>query len=426
MPSLVRVFSGLVLGSLVVLACAAGCGSDCNGTVVNGECQPRCKDEACPSGQHCFDNVCRKPCSVASDCNPDQQCRHVLTEYDVDTRLCIGGATTTTQGGGGPCSGNNDCDATNGYRCIQNKCQLTCEVHEQCGSTGACTKVVTDVEGNSVRVCAPDAFPRDKGQYGSLCPFGNVSHDECASDFVCVGAGPGDIDAYCTKTGCANDGDCPSGYFCSQERTGRETCNDVCGLGASTSSNCIPDDQIGPGRTYECGPIALNVNICLIRGFCNSCETNTDCLGRANQVCAKDRSGNKICTVLCDREFNSCPWGNASICGLWDETLGKETCAHRFGQCTGDGSGCQPCVNERDCPTGFCAQEQFTGERFCVDLSATCSCAEATSTTCSGGGCPLTPAGEQMACFGGSQYVDSAYEDRCVGSSQSDGCWPAK
>jgi hypothetical protein len=143
-------------------------------------------------------------------------------------------------------------------------------------------------------------------------------------------------------------------------------------------------------------------------------------------VCAKDLSGEKICTVLCDDNINSCPWGSATTCHLSDDAIGKPTCSHRFGSCRGTGKSCEPCVDERDCPTGVCATEQFTYERYCIDLSVSCSCPSGTRFTCAGGGCPTSPlpAGSQMNCYGGTEVSGTSLENKCVGAATGPGCWP--
>lgn len=417
------------LAALLILAAGAGgaCSSDCPGRIVDGQCQERCRDALCSTGYHCFENACRAPCVLDSDCAEGQRCRRVSNEEAWEGKLCLGGDPLRKDTG--PCTENADCNVAYGYACIEGACRLTCEVHEHCGSTGACTATKEDASSKSVRVCEPDGFPRGSGEYGAPCPYGT----ECAEGFECIGAGPGDANAYCTLRGCGDDEQCPTGFFCSTQREARPPCEEACGFAGRDARDCVPDAEIGPGRAFECGRASLTYRVCLKRGFCNACETDADCLGRPNQVCAKDRSGEKACTVLCDRSVNSCPWGSAAVCGLWDEELGKETCAHRFGRCTGDGSGCHPCLDDDDCPRGLCQENRFTGERFCVDLEANCDCPEGTAVSCSGGGCPLTPApaSQPMACFGGTELAGSVFENTCVGAigagtaGEHFGCWPS-
>src|SRR5262249_40602523 len=159
-------------------------------------------------------------------------------------------------------------------------------------------------------------------------------------------------------------------------------------------------------KHYKCGPVTVLTTRCLHREFCTPCDSDTDCLGVRNQICAKDDSGEKICTVRCDDNTNSCPWGAAASCRATDTDVGPPTCSHRFGSCHGTGKSCEPCVDERDCPTGACTSESFTNEHFCIDYGQSCSCPSGTTAQCTGGGCPLTPAParSQMACLGGDAY----------------------
>ena len=169
--------------------------------------------------------------------------------------------------------------------------------------------------------------------------------------------------------------------------------------------------------------------LCLKREFCSPCQTDADCLAVPNQICAKDISGTKICTKRCDLVLNSCPWGNAAICDVWDKDLGFPTCAHRFRSCKGTGQNCEPCVDENDCgQNGLCLTTGFTGERFCVDLDL--SCAGCTGAPlCINAGCPDTPGGLPGQCLedpGGSLHrkcYGANVNSDPLGSPQI-GCWP--
>jgi hypothetical protein len=209
---------------------------------------------------------------------------------------------------------------------------------------------------------------------------------------------------------------------------------DACGAAGQQSSNCVSAGQIGPGKPYECvEPFGLVRHVCERRGFCSSCETHEDCLAVPGQICARDQSGEKICTQRCDPAVDSCPWGNAAECGVWDTELGFATCAHRFGSCQGEGRGCQPCVDASDCaPTGFCSRSSFTGEQFCIDLSVECDCgADAQNDACTGHGCPDSPDGLPMTCYAGVRFAGDPITNRCIGAtsmssalaSPQSGCW---
>jgi hypothetical protein len=81
---------------------------------------------------------------------------------------------------------------------------------------------------------------------------------------------------------------------------------------------------------------------CVRRSFCSPCETDADCLGVPDRICARDASGDKICTKRCDPAVVSCPWGNASECGVFDPEVGAPTCSHSFVSCRGTGKACEP------------------------------------------------------------------------------------
>ena len=167
-----------------------------------------------------------------------------------------------------------------------------------------------------------------------------------------------------------------------------------------------------------------------VRILIHSKRTDVDCLGEPNQICARDGSGGKICTALCDPAANSCPWGSAASCRVWDPDVGVPTCGHRFGACSGDGKSCEPCVDEKDCPNGTCVEENFTGERYCIDLSVACKCPAGTAGVCGGGGCPPSPGRLAMTCYGGSEFDGTPYYGACVGAdtdpsarASRSGCW---
>lgn len=406
----------------------SGCAPDCAGVEINGRCEEACRDEACVTGYRCVQNACRRACEGPAQCDVDQTCASVTTDHGATGNYCVGGAVADEVRGteGTPCQTSTDCATLYGYRCIEGSCSLTCEYHGHCGSRGACSGTADDTEGAAVRLCEPDGAPRARGEYGTLCPLGT----ECAADFTCVGRGPGDADAYCAKPTCSDDAECPTGFRCATRSSSRINCEAACGFeGQPDVEDCVPASEIGPGKTFQCGPLSLLTNVCSRREFCASCETDDDCLSRPNQVCARNGAGSseKICTVRCQPGGNSCPWGNAGVCGLWDESVGFETCAHRFGSCRGTGQSCEPCVAQEDCPNGFCWTQTFTGERYCVDTTVECSCPEGTRTQCVGGGCPKTPGagGIAMTCLGGQRYEGSPLFGLCLGA-QTDPTQPSR
>jgi hypothetical protein len=295
----------------------------------------------------------------------------------------------------GPCQTDTTCDTVHGFACVEGQCRHACRSHFDCAARGTCEPLA----GSNETYCVLTGQAAKSGEYYSRCP----NSDECAADFLCLGAGPGDADAYCSS-GCENDDACPSGFYCTEIN----------------------------------GADGRQLSACVRRNFCNTCETDADCLGVPGQICARDQSGAKICTVTCQPGVDACPWGNASVCGVFDAERGVATCAHRAGTCRAEGKSCEPCVRDSDCPTGFCHGSSFTGERWCVDQSVECSCEGLKSDdgVCSGAnGCPRTPGNVAMLCYAPERPDGNPFEFHCFGAdangaslvaSPQSGCWPPR
>ncbi len=328
------------------------------------------------------------------------------------------------------CETSDDCDQQHGFSCVEGECSYECRSHADCIAVGHCES--RSVDGERKNYCVSDATPPEPGKLYTACPNGN----ECADQALCVGAGSGDLDAYCTID-CTADDDCAAGYYCGS--IVRAPCADACIVngvvgekGQPSDPRCVPTDQIGKDKAFHCGAQGIERGVCRQREFCASCESDADCLGVANQVCAKDESGEKICTRLCDTDTRSCPWGNAAQCAVFDTELGLATCSHRFGSCHGAGETCEPCRNNDDCPDGVCTSSQFTGERWCINLTTACDCPNGPSASgsCIDGGCPPSPSGLPLQCI---NTEDSVLFNRCyaansatttqLGTSPQTGCW---
>lgn len=325
------------------------------------------------------------------------------------------------------CQSNEECDAAHGIFCVEQTCRVACSSHFDCQGFGECISGA-DSDGTAGLFCELGK-KQPPGQFYARCPQGDADCD-MQQGFFCVGAGGEDLDAYCSND-CTTDDSCAAGFACATLT--RSPCTDACGFkGVAADRSCIPADQIGADKAWQCGTRGITRNACRPRKFCNACETDADCLATPNQLCAKDASGAKICTQRCDPARPSCPWGNAAKCGVWDTDLGVATCMHRFGQCAGTGKSCEPCVTDSDCGSqGACTSSNFTGERWCVDLSVSCSCADMDdgSGTCTGGGCPKAASGLSMICVdltptmpntGLCRWANTA---SLLSSSQQTGCW---
>lgn len=378
-----------------------------------------CASLSCDGDQRCLQDECRDPCVTQRDCPTGQNCAAWRFSDGSEGHYCVV-LDYARDGGTGQfedCDSDANCDTLRGFSCLEDECRLGCHSHFDCASIGSCQSI-----GNGT-YCAPgDTYP--SGQFYSSCPNGAEDCDGGAG-FVCLGAGIGDLEAYCSTT-CAEDDECPSGFQCVTQRGA--PCETACGVqGSPREPDCIPTSEIGPGRDFDCGLFGVERQVCSRRRFCSPCETDADCLAVPGQICAKDESGAKICTVECDPNQDSCPWGSAAQCGSWDAERGISTCSHRFGACQGTGLSCEPCVRDSDCGgRGICNRLSFTGERYCIDLTVECDCAgsEDASGLCTGAGCPETPGGLRMVCIADNGVCYGASTSAALGASPQFGCWP--
>ena len=108
-------------------------------------------------------------------------------------------------GNGSPdtCVTNADCKTSKyGELCVEGACTPRCDSHFDCSSMGVCA--VADPPHCEA------GDPAKTGQFYQHCSGGTSDCDTTAG-FLCLGAGVGDIDAYCTAD-CKEDGVCPSGF----------------------------------------------------------------------------------------------------------------------------------------------------------------------------------------------------------------------
>jgi hypothetical protein len=338
---------------------------------------------------------------------------------------CSGSACAVAGSGRfSPCKLESECDEAHGFHCVDDECSYECQSHADCVEVGHCAP--HDFDGVQRNFCVHDDPAPVVGELYTSCPNGT----ECSDPSLCLGAGVGDLDAYCTID-CASDRDCATGYTCGS--LVRPPCENACGVrGQPSEPRCVPADQIGDDQAFRCTPSGVERRVCRQREFCSPCDSDADCLALPNQVCAKDASGEKICTRLCEPGTHSCPWGNAAECATFDTELGQPTCSHRFGSCHGEGKACEPCRTNDDCPGGACLSSQFTGERWCVNFDTTCECKNpvGASGVCSNAGCPSSPSGLPLQCIGASDsplanicYAANSGSDTLLGSSPQTGCW---
>jgi hypothetical protein len=289
---------GALLGSSV-----GGCSSEGSGS----EPAP-CSDTTCSEGMRCVQNECRPACVTQSDCPAGQNCAAWGFDDGSQGLFCAvldyakGGRTGQFEA----CQADSECDSLRGFSCVDGACRIRCDSHFDCASVGLCESSA------SASYCAAST-PAKSGQYYQHCPAGATDCDKQAG-FLCLSAGVGDLDSYCTND-CHADAECPQGFRCGT--ISATPCVDACGVAGQQGANCVAANLIGAGKAFECvQPFGLVRHVCERRSFCSSCQTDEDCLAVPGQICARDQSGEKICTQRCDPDVDSCPWGNASVCGV--------------------------------------------------------------------------------------------------------------
>lgn len=380
--TLLRLASAMFLVTLGSGVLATGCGDDtCVGVDQNGQCIAKCESSACAANHECVANACTPICARIEECPAGYAC--VLTTVDgkPDPGLhCYRDPHVNGTGQGVSCTTNEECDVPRGYECASGTCSQRCETHANCPN-GHC----------EAGLCVTDSDPHGTGQYGTACP--DLSGCDEAGGFACVGVAEASLNNYCAKADCATDADCGIGYWCEH--------------GATTSQ-------------------------CVHRAYCHPCETNADCGGEPNQVCAKDAHGVKTCTVACDpAQTKGCPFATASTCAVTDTELGYATCSRRGPGCIGDGTACSACNQDSDCHSAVTGGEAFCGtlpqtfERACIDLGYECSSEPADNKPC-----PNSPSGLPMDCVDDAEAAGSPLYKHCQppnvsGSLQGTtfGCW---
>ena len=422
----------------LAIGLSPGCSSEatCEGFEnERGECQAICNDADCAPNHQCVLNDCRPTCTSQQDCPVSFNCLEAVADDGVTQgKFCLqhGYSADGSTGQYVPCAADSDCDVLRGYSCRHDECRIWgCKTHDDCKTIGSCASD----PGVPDRYCQSDDTPRGPGQYNSRCPLG----PECdaTAGFICQGLGEGDIDAYCTQASCESDEECPTGYECATEQG--FPCTDLCGLGGNPAfPGCVSAEEFDAELAgWSCGEHSLVRKICLKRRYCIRCETDADCAGLPNQLCAEDAGGTKICTTLCDPAIpNSCPGGTSSSCDVFDDALGIPTCSHRFRpesgddfySCVGTGGACHPCMIDDDCGSnGLCIEIPNSRERFCVDLDFTCE------TTMGVSNCPTAPSGIKMFCLDEAQGLQpgALLYHKCFApdvepslQSQKTSCWP--
>lgn len=303
-------------------------------------------------------------------------------------------------------AGCQDSFCTKNNKCIDNgktnECRLLCSKQEDCPDKFQC--VVGPKSADTF--CAPlegyaaQIVPREKGQWGASCnPSGGLdANADCDSDqgFWCYGQTTTDGEAFCTQYQCGSDAECKGGYHCA-------------------TVNTTPDvrtDRRSVGATSE---------VCLPRGYCDSCKVDVDCPTDNGivQHCVEGNEGEKFCAPVCKND------GNCRMDAACKNVGDYNACMPRAGTCKGDGSLCSPCRNDKDCPNGACITQPYSREKYCAVKSGK-ACAIVNDKLVAD--CPSTnAAGADVGCQT-TKDDPNIPKDMCIGivpfgDNSSDGCW---
>ncbi|NUP11830.1 MAG: hypothetical protein HOW73_37760 [Polyangiaceae bacterium] len=326
------------------------------GVIVDGVCEGKCTPDKCVESNVCVGNRCMLQCSSHNDCyapyrgGPELQvCAPVQTDSatglnDGDTVL-VCTASDKVQELLTPCPSGSECDdatATDDWTC-------------------------------------PDGTPCTEGAGSDHC-----SAAECRP-LVCVVAGEGDSDRYCSTFDCTSDADCGPGMFCTVESLDTK----ICGTDKGTAEPCLDRaDFKKDGATFQEGPTALMRNVCKKREPCASCEEAVDCSIDIELGCVELATGS-ACLRVCT--------GDADDLCRNDEACENGFCVPRSGTCTPPATDnfCHSCTNDLQCgdasSTVACIATSG-GQRACFDTSFPDVCETDED-------CPASPSGKRGACL---------------------------
>jgi hypothetical protein len=341
----------------------------------------------------CVNNLCALQCKGDADCALGESCLPATT--DGTGGSATGTAATTCQNNGrsaigAPCPSGNECgnlqpSCPDGSNCDYTQCGGgTCTQDPvACGSNAKCT----------VGKCGD----------GTPCTVQGCTMDKC-QPLVCVSAGVGDANAYCTLQDCTADANCPGGYFCGTIRSSHPICNapasklpGLCGIQCTNNTQCT--NAYGAGAscastgycqaacvmagtgTFTQGPYCAERKECRIRKPCSPCAADIDCSMTPGMHCTTMPMGSaKFCTADCGTDAD-CETGFQCT---------SSACVPRAGSCVGSKSFCEPCAIDDDCNTGlYCSQSDGY---VCVAPPGIMPCTSDAS-------CPTSPSGLHGKCL---------------------------
>ena len=262
------------------------------------------------------------------------------------------------------CAAAADPGCKAGNEKIGGTCRLLCSTQGECPSLFSC--VSSSDSPKTYCKENPAGIGTGPTQFGSPCNATlkkKTDHPDCdsANGFKCLGTGPTDAEAYCSKYDCAADSECPGGFFCGKLNEAPNVSNSARSFGQSTTA-CMK-------RSAFCSP-CVNDADCKSRGYAGPA---LHCLGTV---------GAKFCSSEC---LNDGGCNRDSSCSA-DAGGGLKACAPISGSCKGNGALCSRCNADADCAEGgYCLEQEYTKERACT--------AKPTGGACGTGACGAVPVG---------------------------------
>ena len=467
---------GLAVMGLVLMVALAipplACNSDgtggepvCKNGIVDaaGNCVAKCDPAKCLEDNVCADNACRLLCTSHEECILGTQECAATVEDDTGRTVQV-----CAESGRQPAlNGNGYPEGSYGTPCLfgDANCgdyQSACPNGLECNFGAQCEAGTCELDA---AVCGedPQCNVGRCSEGGQRCTFNTCTQEEC-TPFVCIGAGEGDADAYCSHRDCDDDSECPAGFYCGVTADPHSicgpTCNgSTCSGGPNDGGNCGDDGDCQVGNSNYCGTttqgcidpagdnggaqyvegtLCLMRNTCLKREPCTPCSGNLDCSLGAD-VC-QIHLGANVCARLCDSPDDCTPdeicvgylaaTGKLGTCGATptvdcnvpedcptpgDTCSERSVCVPASGKCdASDAPGnkfCYHCVDDRDCgpPGSSMACVEVGGNmKGCFDLAFPDACTTDND-------CPLSPSGLHGECLDQAEGLspgDSVYH-RC-------------
>jgi hypothetical protein len=400
------------------------------GVIVDGVCEAKCVASSCLEGLDggvsaniCVDNLCALTCSAHADCFNYNGGAGFPTQgqgYFMHTQDCAAEQEDDTAAAVQVCQSNGKARGY-GYACpFGNECSdvyrvYACPNGAPCDGPAApsCAIIDGNADGVNDNVCVADldacrgVADCQKGRCAlekSPCSLTPQCAPEACQPLTCNTFGEGDAEAYCTRTDCKEDADCPGGFYCGAQRVNLNICGKEGDKGPSAFPLC-GDDPEAPcvaeadfqanGNNYFEGSVCLMRTMCLKREPCTSCATDIDC-SDPDMRCARTPADQaQVCATLCNpANPGDCPLDEqCDTNALVTPIAGVGACVPRFGKCKGTGAFCDPCLDDRDCgATGVCLTASGT-ERACL------SSYPPTDTCTTNADCPASVTGVKGTCL---------------------------